>query len=275
MAELINAETISAAWLEALAFLVKNGGKAVNLTVAFASDGEDQAIRATFDEFVGEWRAGKRKPVIYPASTVANTLFPQALYRHGPGVEARERFYRMHERSMRVQQRYAKKDSYFDRLVNWPGPDGESFNQLEHVIDRMAKQLKRSGPLSSAYEIGLTHPADGLGGDARVYAPGVDRRLMSFPCLSHISFTLVSSRLHVSALYRNQDFVARAYGNYLGLARVGAFVAAEAGCELGEVACLATHADAGLSSYGKQTVIGLVERCRLVAGGEMRELTSV
>jgi hypothetical protein len=275
MAEMIKAETISSAWLDALEWLVGNGGKAVNLAVAFASDSEDPAIRAAFDEFVTEWRAGKRKPVIYPVSTVANTLFPQALYRHGPGAEARERLYRMHERSMRVQKRYAKKDSYFDRLVNWPGPDGEPFNQLEHVIDRLAKQLKRSGPLSSAYEIGIAHPADGLGGDARVYAPGVDRRLMSFPCLSHISFTLVLGQLHVSALYRNQDFIARAYGNYLGLARVGSFVAAETGCELGEVLCLATHADAGLGSYGKQTVLALVERCRQGAGGEVRELARV
>jgi hypothetical protein len=275
MAELIKAETISAAWLDAFEYLLGNEGKGVNLGVAFASNGEDPAIRAALDEFVAEWRAGKRRPVLYPASTVANTLFPQALYRHGPGSEARERLYRLHERAMRVQKRYSKKDSYFDRLVNWPGAEGEPFNQLEHVIDRLAKQLKRTGPLSSAYEIGVAHPSDGLGGEARVYAPGVDKRLMSFPCLSHISFTLVSGRLHVSALYRNQDFVARAYGNYLALARVGSFVAAETGCELGEMLCLATHADAGLGMYGKHSVVGLVERCRSVAGRKVRKLARV
>jgi thymidylate synthase len=270
MAELIKAETISAAWLDAVAFLVGNGGKAVNLAVVFASEREDQEIRTAYDEFVAEWRAAKRRPVLYPASTVANTLFPQALYRHGPGVEARERLYRLHERSMRIQKRYSKKDSYFDRLVNWPSANGEPFNQLEHVIDRLAKQLKRNGPLSSAYEVGVAHPSDGLGAEARVYAPGVDKRLMSFPCLSHISFTLVSNRLHVSAIYRNQDFISRAYGNYLGLARVGGFVAAEAGCELGETLCLATHADA--ASYGKQAAAELVERCRAVAGHKTRKL---
>jgi hypothetical protein len=260
MAELITAETLSQAWLSALDYLLAHDGKAVNLAVAFAGgEREDAGVRASFDAFVADWRAQKRKPVLYPASTVANTLFPQALYRHGPGEESRERLYQLHARSMRVQRRYAKKDSYFDRLVNWPGAEGEPVNQLEQLIERLGKQLGRSGPLSSAYELGVSHPADGAGGEARVYAPGVDRRLMSFPCLSHISFTVVSGRLHVSALYRNQDFIARAYGNYLGLARIGSFVAAETGCELGEVLCLATHADMGL---GKQAISGLIERCR-------------
>jgi len=274
MAELIHTETLSEAWLDALEALVAAGGKAVHLAVSFTSAREDADVRAAFDEFVAEWRAGKRKPVLYPASTVANTLFPQALYRHGPGAEARERLYRLHARTMRVQKRYSKKDSYFDRLVNWPGAEGEPVNQLELLIDRMSKQLARTGPLSSAYELALSHPTDGVGGEARVYTPGVDRRLMSFPCLSHISLTLVGGKLHLSALYRNQDFIARAYGNYLGLARIGEFVAAETGCELGEVLCLATHADSGMG-LSRQTATDLIKRCRSAGERQSRKLARV
>jgi thymidylate synthase len=274
MAELIRTETLSEAWLAGLEYLLDHGGTAVNLAVAFASAEEEADVRAVFDEFIAEWRAGKRKPVLYPASTVANTLFPQALYRKGPGPEARERLYRLHARTMRVQKRYTKKDSYFERLVNWPGAAGEPVNQLEQLIDRLSKQLARMGPLSSAYELGLSHPADGSGGEVRVYTPAVDRRLMSFPCLSHISFTLVAGRLHLAALYRNQDFVARAYGNYLGLARIGEFVAAETGCELGETLCLATHAHSGMG-LGKQTITALIERCRSAGGRKLQKLGRV
>ena len=58
-----------------------------------------------------------------------------------------------------------------------------------------------------------------------------------------MSFTLVRERIHVTALYRNQDFVSRACGNYVGLSRLGLFIAREVGCELGEVLCVASHAD--------------------------------
>jgi thymidylate synthase len=278
MAELIKGESLSSAWLRALEHLVAaDHGKDVNLSVAFIGAAEDRAIRAALDEFIAEWRSQNRKSKIYPISTVANTLFPQALYRGEPGEETRARLYRLYERSMRVQRRLREKETYFNRFVNWPGE--ENINQLERVVARLQSQLAaadRKGPLSSAYDLASSAPDDlALDGDLRIYTPGVDNSPIGFPCLSQVSFTLVGRKIHLAALYRNQDFVSRAYGNYVGLARLGGFLSREVGCELGEVLCVASHADAGLSQYTKGRVEELLDRCQIAAAGEERALSRV
>ena len=249
----ITHDNVSHAWSEALQHLVENNGKAVHLAVAIGRplEPEDASIRAALDAFVGERR--QVGDTIWPTSTVANTMFPSAFYRRDR-ADARERLYELHAKAQRMQLRMRDPENYFNRLVAYPGPDGTTFNQLEFIVDRLIAQRKprkRGGPMSSAYEVGLTVPG---GGDLRVQAPGQDRKIMSFPCLSQISFTLDGDCLNLAALYRNQYFVTRAYGNYLGLARIGDFIAYEAGLRLGEVVCLATHADAQFDGLGKGRV---------------------
>jgi hypothetical protein len=254
-------ENLSLAWNAGLQQLVEHGGKAVHLAVAIERplDPEDETVRATLDAFIEERRQAGKK--IWPVSTVANTMFPSAFYR--PDRDgARDRLYELHAKAQRMQQRMRDPENYFNRLVAYPGPDGAPVNQLEYIVDRLTKQRKprkRGGPLSSAYEIGLSTPP---GGDLRVQAPGRDRKVMSFPCLSQISFTLEGDRLNLAALYRNQYFATRAYGNYLGLARIGHFIANEVGAELGEVLCVATHADAQFGDLGKGRIEQLARALR-------------
>lgn len=252
----ISHDNLSHAWSEALQALVANHGKAVHLTVAVARplDPEEPDIRNALDAFIEERRRASKG--IWPVTTVANTMFPSAFYRRDR-ENARARLYELHGKAQRIQRRLDS-ESYFNRLVAYPGTDGEPFNQLEYIVDRLLKQRKprkRGGPMSSAYEVGLTVPA---GGDLRVQAPGQDRNIMSFPCLSQISFTLDGDQLNLAALYRNQYFVTRAYGNYVGLARIGDFIAHEIGAQLGEVLCLATHADAQFDDLSKGRVEQLV-----------------
>lgn len=77
-----------------------------------------------------------------------------------------------------------------------------------------------------------------------IMAGGKDRRTRGFPCLSHMSFSLQEGQVHLSALYRNHDFISRAYGNYLGLGRVLRFVANQSGLPIGELTCLSSSATA-------------------------------
>jgi hypothetical protein len=261
----VDHENISAAWLAALARLMEEDeGKAIHLAVCIRrpDEAEDAGIRGALDGFIE--KARKRKPRLWPVSTVANTIFPAAFYQ--PQVEdPRSRLYELHGKAQRIQARMGRdSESYFNRLVAYPVPGCDPFNQLEYIVERLIKQRKprkggRGGPLSSAYEAGLSVPD---GGDLRIQAPGQDRNTMGFPCLSHISFTLACDRLNLAALYRNQYFVARAYGNYLGLARIGRFVAREVGVELGEIVCLATHADAEYGDFGKSAIEQLLQTAR-------------
>lgn len=252
----ITHDNLSYAWAEALQWLAdRDGGKAVHLAVAIQrpDEPEDERVRALLDGFIAARRQAGSS--VWPVSTVANTLFPKAFYRPGRR-NARDRLYELHAKAQSMHSRLREPENYFDRLVAYPAAGGTPFNQLEYVVDRLINQRKprkdgRIGALSSAYEVGLTVPD----GDLRIQAPDEDRNTMGFPCLSHISFTLEKDLLNLAALYRNQHFIARAYGNYIGLARLGKFIASEVpGVELGEIVCLATHADAEFKDFNKSRV---------------------
>jgi hypothetical protein len=260
MAHLIQADDLSSAWLQAEEHLVTCDGKAVNLNVAFPGGREDERVRDLLEEFLADLDAVREKDV-WPIQTVANTIFPEALYHPHLGSEAASRLYENYELSMRLQRRSKSqydRETYFNRLIAYPTADGP-WNQLDFHVRRLRKQATLASQASSAYELGLSHPVDA---ELRLQAPGLDKRMYWFPCLSHISLTLVRGQLNMTAVYRNQTFITRAYGNYLGLSRLLDFLATETGTTAGEIEVVATHADAELA-LGQRTISDLLSRCRL------------
>jgi hypothetical protein len=275
MAVLIERDGLSEAWIAAMEQLLIRDGKAVNLNVAFqAGVNNDPAVTSEVDAFIEENDLRHSDGNLLAVRTVANTIFPTALYHPHLGKDAAGRLYENYELSMRMQRRRKRdKETYFDRLVAYPvgglaepgderlNPDG-TWNQLAYYVGRLRTQ-RETLHLSSSYEIGVSHAIDA---EFRVQAPFKDKRMTSFPCLSHISLTLVDDCVHMNATYRNQTFITRAYGNYVGLAELLRFVAAETGTQPGEVQVVATHADAELS-LGKGAVRDLVGRCRAASAG--------
>jgi hypothetical protein len=264
MADLITGESYPEAWLGAMELMSERDGKGVNLAVAFPATSEGSvALEAELDAFLAE------KGVKHGIETVANTIFPAALYHPHLGEAAAARLYENFDMSMRIHTRTGgEKETYFNRLVAYPVADGiagdlderlredGTWNQLQFFVERLAKQAKQ-GHSSSSYELGVSHSIDG---ELRVQAPFTDKGMWSFPCLSHISLTLVDGAVHMCATYRNQTFITRAYGNYIGLANLLRFIATESGVEAGEVMVTASHADAELG-LGKTAVRSLIERC--------------
>lgn len=263
MAILTSGSTISEAWLSALEALTERDGVAVNLCVAIADPcREDLGVRHVLDSFLQSQSGGQRT-----VTTVANTVFPQSLYR-GVGTEARERLYLSYtDRAYPVLQRHRenKFGTYFYRLIAYPQGQ-EPINQLERVVLRLRAQLANRQGLSSIYELGISTGED-EGCELRIQCPGKDTRTRGFPCLSHISLTLEGGRLHLTATYRNQYFISRAYGNYLGLSRLLAFLCKETGCMPGEILVVATHADAEFKAQGigKRKVLYLLGKCRAIS----------
>ncbi len=274
MADLIQRETLSQAWIAAMELMLDRDGKAVNLNVAFRGDGaEDPAVAAQVDEFIVKAGLRHNDGNLLTVATVANTIFPAALYHPHLGEEAAPRLYENYALSMRMHsRRKGDKETYFNRLVSYPvagaadgtelalNPDG-TWNQLAYYVERLRGQ-RETLHLSSSYELGVSSPIDA---ELRVQAPFTDKRMTSFPCLSHISLTLVNDHVHMNATYRNQTFITRAYGNYIGLANLMGFIATETGAQPGEIQVVATHADAELS-LGKGDVRQLVKRNRATAG---------
>ena len=70
---------------------------------------------------------------------------------------------------------------------------------------------------------------------ATAFDPGRDHiasAQLGFPCLQQVSFEPTAAGLVTNAFYATQQIFDKAYGNYLGLAQLGAFMASEMGIPL-------------------------------------------
>ena len=59
------------------------------------------------------------------------------------------------------------------------------------------------------------------------YKDHVATAQLQFPCMQHMSFEPTEEGLVVNAFYATQQLFIKAYGNYLGIAQLGAFMASE------------------------------------------------
>jgi thymidylate synthase len=109
--------------------------------------------------------------------------------------------------------------------------DGNTYNPLRDLIDKMKRQEAAGVRYSSAYELA-------------VYDPLRDGRfLYGGQCLSFLSFKLDEDLgLMLTAMYRNHTYITRCLGNLIGLGRLQAFVAKEADVKLGSLTVISTHA---------------------------------
>ena len=273
MAKLISKSSISLAWLEAMEHLKTSGGTEANLIVAIAPGAEDNAlIRELIDAFLKTYESSNVRRI----RKVADTIFPVDFYHPPAGMEARERLYENQYYARRIESRSIPCGTYFDRLIDYPG--AKAPNQLERKIRRLKNDWECGKRNGNAYELALGKvPEDGeiesnrtTGSDLRIYNPDKDNFVMGFPCLSHISLTLFKGRLDMTALYRNQYFMTKAYGNYIGLLDLLNFICQEVGCSTGELVCIAAHADAEFNSkeLHKADICRLIDDCRSAVGDD-------
>jgi len=268
MAIFVERENVSTAWVEGLDRLLAAGGEAVNLTVVIGDPTtETPAIRAVVDAFIDERRRERRK--VERVSTVANTIFPESLYIERLGEAAEAHLYEMERRGRAVNRRRNSYGTYFERMVAWPvwpskGKAAETFNQLDQAVTRLRGLRERGVHRGNQFEIGLAAPAE-HGIAMPVVVPGRDTLTMGFPCLSHVSLSLHDGAVHMTAIYRNHDFIKRAYGNYVGLGRLLRFVAQQSGWPIGELECVSASAEAvrGGAGFARGAVTELLEACRL------------
>ena len=274
----IEEQNLDLAWIAAMRALLDPqrapGGKAHQVVAKFPVGPADLQVRELVDRFL--IKAMERQPSarIFRFETVANTIFPAAFYLPGQAEDPREHLYEMHEAKMTFHRRRpgSEKETYFSRLTGTDGTGERGVNQLEALIVRMKRQLRVSSPKSSIYELAVSE----VTGDLRIQLPNRDRSIMGFPCLSHISMTMDDGAVHLTAQYRNQHFIRKALGNYVGLSRLCMFVATEVGLQAGDVVCVAAHADAelGLGIGGGRRYRQLLEDCR-GTGATMTDVANV
>ena len=225
----ISSVSISDAWLASVA-LAANGPRheVVNLNVMVnglehGGPGEDVEVRSVLDKMLWAEEMGS-------VETVANTIFPASLWNpHRPKEALFERYMKAFPKIRKHPAN--RRGTYFERMINYPRSDGENFNQLKQVIETY---------------LGGNHRRSAL--QASVIVPWRDlnnARQLGFPCMQQVAFvpTSANATLHVVGFYPHQYLFQRAYGNYLGLIRLGRFVAHEVHLTLAAITCVSTIAE--------------------------------
>lgn len=175
--------------------------------------------------------------------TIANTIFPEALYHRYGAPEFFDRFRDRVLPTVRRNERWS--GYYFERMVDWPGaPAG---NPLWDIVTRMRDPAVRA---RNKFELALFDPAR-----------DVDRSPYGGQCLSFLSFKLLAGNpetLTLTAIYRNHYYVEKLLGNLVGLGQLMSFVATEAGLNIGSLTVLSSHATIDLprSTCGGTTTRG-------------------
>jgi len=220
----INDQSLSRAWLRAIALVNRSPRKEVSTLIVnldnLQSDNviEDDSVRSRLDQSLETH--GK-----YSVATVAGTIFPMSLRKQGQSREEFfERYLRLWPRINSIRQN--RRGTYFQRLIAYPEPGTQAFNQLEFVISAYSSGTKRR----SALQCAILAPAKDLNATP----------LQGFPCMQQIAFLPEGKHgLRISALYPMHYLCERAYGNYLGLVNLGRFMAKEMGRELTACTCVA------------------------------------
>jgi thymidylate synthase len=227
------AANISEGWLAAVRMLnAIRSYKAVHLVIRILDPvAENPVIRAAAQKLIDDYNEDhdKEKPDI---ETTRNTVFPASWARRTADPAALVDYYReRYTRAGLLGFEDNKHGTYFGRVVAYPrGESEEPGDQLTDTIRKIKGELGNRGPKSSRYEI-------------NIYSERKDTNPTSFPCLAHLSVHLHEGKLHMQAIYRNEFLVGRGYGNYLGLGELQAYIAAQAGIEVGELMMTLGHVE--------------------------------
>lgn len=230
-------------WLAAVAAVQDAGGEAYNVVIDVADplavSGPDEAILTAVDQFL-------RQHNVNTLAGVANTIFPQSLLdRHGA-----DGLYMAYNETVLPRMKRMTRDwgRYFERMTAWKkgkGKDVTIINPLDDLIGFMRAQLASDRTYRNAYEMTIYDPARDAG------------KVSNRQCLSFLSFKLTREKeLLLTVMYRNHAYVARGLGNFLGLGRLQAFVADQAGARMGSLTCISTHAEIDAS---KKAVDGVAQ----------------
>lgn len=219
----IRAGSISEAWSGAASECLNAPGHEVTaLTVEITLQGQLDSL-----EFRNRLNRLLLRSKRAEVETVARTIFPFGLWNPD---RPREELYSRYTKILRKLRNYPlnRKGLYFERLIRYPQPNNaEPMNQLEFIIRTYAD---RKNHRRSALQASLYNP----------FLDATDSRRAGFPCLQQIAFVPSGGNdLTLVAFYPLHYIFERAYGNYLGLAYLGQFMAQEMRLRLAHVICVA------------------------------------
>lgn len=250
---LLDGNNLSRVWSTGFLYLVDHPRAEIAplvVSITGFNDGEpseDAELRAALDKSLEE----NGKATVH---TVANTIFPKSVWR--ACKYDRALFFQIYkETAPRYKALASSKNHrgmYFERLIAY-GDGPHDGNQLEFIITEYNARtgVRRSMLQASIFDPGRDH---------------VRSAQLGFPCLAHVSFVPNNGGLIINAFYATQQIFEKAYGNYLGLCRLGHFMAHEMGLTLERMTCVIGVEKLDFSPKSKLS--SLIEAARKVVAEE-------
>ena len=230
----ISESTRGAAWLQAVKTLREHNGLIYNLIIEILEPSAKSSVNLAAQR-MNDLLLIEADEI--PVCSVAETIFPAWEFRRY-GTEGVYSVYpeQIYPEIKKLQAN--RWGTYAHRLVRRRDENNKCYNPLERVVNKLRSELERNNPKRAAYE--LDTEAHGLS----TYNAETDwNNYLGGQCLSHISLKLgPDHELYLTAMYRYQFFIRKALGNFLGLARLQAFIAQEVGIPIGPLVCHATLA---------------------------------
>ncbi|MEA5467879.1 hypothetical protein [Spirulina sp. 06S082] len=227
MALFLEEENLSYAWGRAFLHIMENPGTEISpllISLTGFIDGlpqEDKQVRECLDRCLLD----KEKQKI---DTVANTIFPASYLSKQRYINDRKKIFETYLKCFQKIQKSApsknKRGTYFERLIHFSDDVEEYGNQLEYII---SQYRSRPGVRRTMFQASIFDPRRDHVGSAQ----------LPFPCLQHISLIPQKDRLTLNGFYATQQIFEKAYGNYIGLCRLGKFMAREMGLTFERLNC--------------------------------------
>jgi hypothetical protein len=222
---LVSRSSFQEGWLEAAKHLSAHGWRAHNLVVSI-----EDTLKFDADFHAEACGFADRFGLLDPKH-VAYTIFPHGLYRW---FATADRLFRAYNRENGMYDRLSRRrrpgwGTYFRRMTHYVTCKG-TVNQLSRVIQAIRSRNRTS---KAAYTIVIPQPG------------GETVRPLGAPCLNYLAIQMepeTPPHLGVVCVFRNHDFVRRAYGNYWGLCNLLKFIACETGTRPDRLTCVSSHA---------------------------------
>ncbi len=250
--------SLSIAWAEVFLKLMDHGVSELAPVVLTVNDFDGSGVACEHPSIRERLDRELAEHGLQTCHTVANTIFPASLWVPGEADSALrlyERYESIWPRIRRHQQN--RRGVYFRRLTAYvpDGAAGEPVNQLRHIIDTYRRGNHRRSALQAA-----------------VFDPTRDHtncRQQGFPCLQQVAFVPAEDEgLCVTGFYPMQYLFERAYGNYLGLCRLGRFMADQMGLPFARMVCIASVARRSDPDVTKGCLEGLAADLRQILADE-------
>jgi len=222
----ITDESYQVAWAKVIIELQKNQWDLWNLVVQIEDPTiNDERVTGDLCEFA------EINGLITP-ERVEHTIFPTRLYRKYPEKTLLYRAYRKYFTITRKMD-HSGWGTYFQSMIHYPTEKGY-IDQLGDIIEKIKE---RPITYRTAYVMLIPEPER-------------DRnKIMAAPCLNYIALQLENEKeqrngrqVSLLAVYRNHDFMGRAYGNYLGLCSLLKYICKETNSSIGCITCISSHA---------------------------------